>query len=88
MSPKDKILTRKTKNQFKLIQENIEAMQRDVHGLEYNEWKLEVDGLWSEILGHINKMSPETQQRSLNMIRETWTTYITHYNALKTNDVF
>ena len=63
-------------------------MQRDVHGLEYNEWKLEVDGLWSEILGHINKMSPETQQRSLNMIRETWTTYITHYNALKTNDVF
>ena len=86
MSPKDKILTRKIKNQFKLIQENIEAMQRDVHGLEYNEWKIEVDGLWSDILGHINQMSPETQHRSLNMIRESWTTYITHYNPLNTNN--
>ena len=87
MSPKDKILTRKIKNQFKLIQENIEAMQRDSHSLEYNEWKLEVDWLWSEVLGHIDQMCADTQQRSLNMIRETWTTYITHYNAFKSNTV-
>ena len=54
-------------------------MQRDSHGLEYAPWKREVDGLWKGMFEHIGRMSPEPQQSSLQMIRELWTTYLTHY---------
>ena len=54
-------------------------MQRDVHGLEYAHWKEEVDGLWRNIFGKINLMSDSSQQAALELIREDWTSYVTHY---------
>ena len=62
-----------------LIQELLEAMQRDVHGLEYQPWKKEVDLLWKKVFGEINKMQPETQSHSLDSVRELWTSYVAHY---------
>ena len=35
------------------IQEHLEAMQRDPHGLEYAPWKTEVDNIWKEIFSDI-----------------------------------
>ena len=67
------------RNQLRLIHEHLEAMQRDAHGLEYSPWKQEVDGLWKRVFGQIGKMSAGPQQTSLQMIRESWTTYLTHY---------
>ena len=49
MTPTDRIRSRTVQNQLKLVQEHLEAMQRDVHGLEYARWKLEVDELWKRI---------------------------------------
>jgi hypothetical protein len=54
-------------------------MQRDVHGLEYSSWKQEVDALWKRIFQQIGMMSAGPQQSSLQMIREPWTAYLTHY---------
>jgi hypothetical protein len=63
------------------VQEHLEAMQRDVHGLEYQPWKEEVDAIWKLMFKHIGLMSATPQQSSLEMIRETWTTYLTHYGV-------
>ena len=79
MSPTDMIRTRTVANQVELIREHLEAMQRDLHGLEYDPWKLEVDGLWRRIFEQISLMSEAPQQSSLEMIQEDWTTYISHY---------
>ena len=65
-----------------LVQEHLEAMQRDVHGLEYAPWKREVDALWKRIFEHIGRMADGPQQSSLQRIREEWTTYLTHYVSL------
>ena len=54
-------------------------MQRDAHGLEYAHWKDEVDGLWKLTFAQIGHMSEGPQQSSLQMIREDWTMYLTHY---------
>ncbi len=54
-------------------------MQRDVHGLEYGAWKVEVDALWKCIFEQINFMDQKPQQESLEIIKETWTTYLAHY---------
>lgn len=62
-----------------MIDEHLEAMQRDVHGLEYQPWKIEVDALWKKLFDQINKMSPAPQQAALEMIRELWTMYVAHY---------
>ena len=67
------------RNQTRLIQEHLEAMQRDVHGLEFPPWKREVDGLWKSIFEQIGRMNPSPQQSALGMIRELWTTYLKHY---------
>jgi hypothetical protein len=56
-------------------------MQRDVHGLEYGRWKLEVDGLWKRIFQGIEKMAEEPQRSALELIREPWTMYLTYYVA-------
>ena len=66
-------------NQLRLILEHLEAMRRDAHGLEYAPWKKEVDGLWKRIFEQIGMMNARPQQSSLEMIREDWTTYLTHY---------
>ena len=81
MTPTDKMRTRLVRKQLKLVREHLEAMQRDVHGLEYAPWKLEVDGLWRRIFHQIECMSASPQQASLQMIREPWTMYLTHYVA-------
>jgi hypothetical protein len=54
-------------------------MQRDVHGLEYAPWKSEVDNLWKRTFEQISHMSEVPQQSALEVVREPWTTYITHY---------
>ena len=81
MTPTDRIRSRTVHNQLKLIQEHLEAMQRDVHGLEYPPWKEEVDAIWKRMFENIGLMSAGPQQSSLEMIRETWTTYLTHYGV-------
>ena len=81
MTPTDRIRTRLVRNQVRLVHEHLEAMQRDVHGLEYPRWKLEVDGLWKRIFQQIEQMSDGPQQSSLQAIREPWTMYLTYYVA-------
>ena len=82
MTPTDRIRTRMVSNQMKLIDEHLEAMQRDAHGLEYEPWKREVDELWKQAFTQINHMSPDPQRGALEGIREQWTTYITHYGVI------
>ena len=79
MTATDRIRTRTVRGLLGLIQVHLEAMQRDVHGLEYAPWKREVDALWKRIFEHIGRMAEGPQQSSLQMIREEWTTYLTHY---------
>jgi len=78
----DRIRTRTVRGLLREIQEHLEAMQRDLHGLEYDPWKLEVDGLWRRIFQQISLMPEAPQQSSLEMIQEEWTIYIKHYAAV------
>lgn len=79
MAPNDRFLTRIVRNQTKLIQEHLEAMQRDTHGVEYARWREEVDGLWKSVFENVNDMQPEPQRAMLEAIRELWTMYVAHY---------
>ncbi len=79
MTPHDRVLTRLVRNQTKLIQEHLEAMQRDTHGVEYNRWKAEVDDLWKGVFQNVNALQPKPQTEALEEIRELWTMYVTHY---------
>ena len=79
MTPADRIRSRTVSNSVKLIQEHLEAMQRDTHGLEYGPWKREVDAMWKGVFAQISKMSPKPQQRALESIRDVWTSYVQHY---------
>ena len=54
-------------------------MQRDVHGLEYQPWKNEVDALWKRVFDQISRMNAAPQQSALEVIRELWTMYVAHY---------
>ncbi len=78
----DMMRARTVENQTRLVREHLEGMQRDAHGLEFGPWKIEVDELWKSIFGQINRMSPAPQQRSLQSIRELWTSYVTHYSVI------
>ncbi len=80
-SAMDRIRARAVRNCQKRINEHLEAMQRDAHGLEFAPWLAEVDGLWKSIFGNINLMSVGPQKEALESIRELWTTYITHYGV-------
>jgi len=66
-------------NQMKLIQEHLEAMSRDSHGMEYRPWKNEVDSLWKSLFEQVGGMTPETQKASLEMVRTLWMMYLSHY---------
>jgi hypothetical protein len=79
MTPNDRVLARLVRNQTKLIQEHLEAMQRDTHGVEYARWKTEVDDLWKVVFENVNGLQPEPQAATLEGIRELWTMYVTHY---------
>lgn len=82
MTPSDRIRSRTITNNTNLIQEHLEAMQRDAHGLEYDPWKAEVDALWKKTFAEISHLKSGPQQASLESIREMWTTYITHYTIV------
>ena len=75
----DKIRLRTLGQQLRLIQEHLEAMQRDSHGLEYDPWKREVDHIWKQTFKIISQMSVTLQQTSLEKIRELWMSYVRHY---------
>ena len=79
VTPTDRIRIRTVDNHLKLISEHLEAMQRDMHGLEYAPWKREVDAMWKRTFEEIGRMSPLPQQDALESIKEQWTMYITHY---------
>ena len=79
MTPNDRVLVRLVRNKTKLIQEHLEAMQRDTHGVEYARWKTEVDDLWKGVFESVNGMQAEPQGASLEEIKELWTMYVTHY---------
>lgn len=82
VTPTDRVRTRTVSNQIKRIREHLEAMQRDAHGLEYAPWKTEVDELWKTTFEQINLMAEGPQKQSLEMIRELWTMYLSHYVTL------
>lgn len=73
---------RTVRNLTILIQEHLEAMQRDVHGIEYLPWKREVDDMWRRAFENINRMSSDTQVVVLEDIRQTWTTYLIYYSEV------
>ncbi|MCL0099974.1 hypothetical protein M1O55_03800 [Dehalococcoidia bacterium] len=80
MTPDDRSRKRTVVNVILLIQEHLEAMQRDVHGIEYLPWKREVDDMWRRVFENVNRMSADTQVAVLEDIRETWTVYLTYYS--------
>ena len=82
-NPIDRLKTRLVFKNFDHIQEHLEAMQRDPHGLEYRPGKLEVDNIWKKIFSDINEMSEEAQKMVLDAMREIWVSYITHYGAVE-----
>ena len=59
MSPIDRLKMRLVFRKIDHIEEHLEAMQRDPHGLEYAPWKTEVDNIWKEIFSDINDMSED-----------------------------
>ena len=69
-------------NNINQVLEHLEAMQRDAHSPEYTHWKEEVDDIWKRIFESINTMGETAQKDSLENIRETWVSYITHYGML------
>lgn len=75
----DRIRVRTVRNIVVLIEEHLEYMQRDFHGLEYAPWKNEVDELWKRVFEEINLMSERFQAISLKTITELWTMYLAHY---------
>ena len=82
MTPDDMSRKRTVRNLTILIQEHLEAMQRDVHGIEYLPWKREVDDMWRRVFENINRMSSDTQVVVLEDIRQTWTTYLIYYSEV------
>lgn len=83
MKTSDIIARRSVANALRSIEEHLEAMQRDSHGLEFTPWKKEVDDIWKGIFENINSMSELPQRDALELIRENWTSYLTHYAELK-----
>ncbi len=82
ISPDDRIRLRSVTHQVRRVREHLEAMQRDAHGAEYEPWKTEVDYLWKTIFEQINEMSAAPQRSALEMIRELWTLYLSHYAVM------
>ena len=82
MTTSDRIRFRSVGNRLNLVREHLEAMQRDVHGLEYAHWKEEVDQLWKVIFEQISRMSEGSQRNSLELIRDDWTQFLQYYATL------
>lgn len=82
ITPADRVRLRTVRLQIKRIREHLEAMQRDAHGVEYAPWKNEVDNIWKITFENINEMGETPQQNALEMIREPWMMYLSHYAAI------
>ena len=82
ITPADQVRLRTVQLSVKRIREHLEAMQRDAHGVEYAPWKNEVDNIWKSTFENINRMDETTQQSALEMIREPWMMYLSHYAAI------
>ena len=82
ITPADRVRLRTVNLQIKRIHEHLEAMQRDAHGVEYAPWKNEVDNIWKTTFENINEMSEAPQKDALEMIREPWMMYLSHYAAI------
>lgn len=80
--PIDRMRLRLVALSVKRIREHLEAMQRDAHGIEYQPWKDEVDHIWKSVFERINEMEPDLQREALELIRELWTLYISHYAVM------
>lgn len=78
-NPSDILKARLILNKVARIEEHLEAMQRDPHGLEYAPWKVEVDHVWKQMFELINSMYEDAQLAALESIKETWVSYISHY---------
>ena len=78
----DRFFQRLVSNSVVQVLEHLEAMQRDAHSPEYAHWKKEVDDIWKRIFEFINSMGEISQKESLETIRETWVSYITHYGMI------
>ena len=78
----DRFKSRLVFNNVAHIQEHLEAMQRDPHGLEYSPWKREVDHIWKRTFEYINGMGEKSQAMALESIKDTWVSYITHYGIV------
>ena len=78
-NPSDIFKTRLILNKVARIEEHLEAMQRDPHGLEYAPWKIEVDHVWKQVFELINSMYEDAQLSALESIKETWVSFISHY---------
>ena len=79
---KDRFKSRLVLNNVAHVQEHLEAMQRDPHGLEYAPWKREVDHIWKRTFEYINGMRDKSQAMALESIKDTWVSYITHYGIV------
>ena len=79
MKINDKIRLRKVKINILLIQDLLESMQRDPYGLEFDPWHKEVDFIWKYIFKQIDYMNSDVQKYALEHIRESWTSYASHY---------
>lgn len=82
MTPADRVRLRIVRHQIKRVREHLEAMQRDAHGIEYAPWKNEVDNIWKVTFENINEMDEMPQRSALEMIREPWMMYLSHYAAI------
>ena len=82
ISPADRVRLRTAQLHVKRIREHLEAMQRDAHGVEYAAWKSEVDNIWKAVFENIDEMSETPQQSALELIREPWMMYLSHYAAI------
>ena len=78
-NPSDIFKTRLILNKVARIEEHLEAMQRDPHGLEYAPWRIEVDHVWKQVFELINSMYEDAQLSALESIKETWVFFISHY---------
>ena len=82
LCPRDRLLFRSILNNLNYVEEHLEAMQRDPHGLEFGPWKMEVEDLWKRTFEGISRMTEQPQKEALETVREVWVSYITHYGVM------
>ena len=82
LRPRDRLLFRVILNNLNYVEEHLEAMQRDPHGLEFGPWKMEVEDLWKRTFEGISRMTEQPQKEALETVRDVWVSYIPHYGVM------